>query len=187
MELVEMENGAREEMPYITDILGKIARLQKRGMDGLLALADLVDRCRNPRYHMERTEANNLMNAGLMMPDGKIDDRVRAVVMAAAVSSGMDLKWKSPVKAAPSADEPSLDEISAIVDNNYGLQQCIMASVDRGGITMQQLGVFVRNTPDGKKGPDLWREFTSRRDKPGRTEPFGFPQFILEVIAEKKN
>jgi len=76
---------------------------------------------------------------------------------------------------------PSMEEIIDVVGGIFGLQQCIMNSVDRGGVTMQEIGVFVRNTPDGKKGEELWREFTRRRDDPAQKEHYSFVDFIREV------
>jgi len=49
---------------------------------------------------------------------------------------------------------------------------------------MEQVGIFIRNTPGKKKGEELWREFTSRRDRSGAPEDYSFVTFMSEVLAE---
>lgn len=80
---------------------------------------------------------------------------------------------------------PSLEEaLLEVADSITGLQYGIRVASDQLGLTSEQIGIFVRNTPGNKKGEDLWREFTSRRDKVGDQEDYNFARFMIEVLAE---
>lgn len=73
-----------------------------------------------------------------------------------------------------------------VIDGIIGIQAGLMAAVDCDGMSMEEVGVFVRNTPNGKKGEALWLEFTSRRDQPDQAEDYNFVTFMREVIDEAK-
>lgn len=187
MEMLALKNGSSEPKPAVVATMMSLRGLWEKGIPGMCAVSDLYERCKDPKHRIANGELKALTDLALIGPDGRVHDTIKNVVLSAISGKSFNIKMGSPLKeTAASADTPSLDEVNGVIDGRYGLQQCIMGSVDHGGITMQELGVFVRNTPDGKKGEALWREFTSRRDRPGQKEGYGFTDFIREVIAQTK-
>ncbi|OGG60659.1 hypothetical protein A2765_03745 [Candidatus Kaiserbacteria bacterium RIFCSPHIGHO2_01_FULL_56_24] len=187
MEMLALNNGSSEPKTAVIATMMSLKGLWDKGIPGICAVSDLYERCQNPKHSIANDELKALKDLALIQPNGRVHDTTKNVVLSAITGKSFDIKMGSPIKQMASADTPSLDEIDAVIDGIFGLQQCIMGSVDHGGITMQELGVFIRNTPDGKKGEALWREFTSQRDKPDAKEGYGFVDFIREVVAQETN
>jgi cold shock CspA family protein len=79
---------------------------------------------------------------------------------------------------------PSLEELLALVDGIIGLRQGIMCASGVLELTNEQIAIFVRNTPDGKKGEALWREFRQRQHDEGGDSEYTFVNFVREVLKE---
>jgi hypothetical protein len=99
------------------------------------------------------------------------------------VFQNLDLRKDRTMNALQETPEVTLEELQQTMDGIYGLMRCIPQASDLLGLSMCQVGIFCRNTPGGKKGEELWREFTSRRNaKPDGT--YNFTHFMEEVLAE---
>lgn len=79
---------------------------------------------------------------------------------------------------------PSLEEMMEVTDGLIGIQQGIMSATDILQLTNEQIGFFVRNTPDGKKGEALWQEFRRRQHDKGGDDEYTFITFVREVLKE---
>ncbi|HWP61776.1 MAG TPA: hypothetical protein VN495_04195 [Candidatus Paceibacterota bacterium] len=80
-------------------------------------------------------------------------------------------------------DFPTLAEMQEVIGGIFGLAKCIPGAAEVLALSNRQIGIFVRNTPGGKKGEELWREFTRRRDSWQGSEPYSFTDFVREVLA----
>lgn len=79
---------------------------------------------------------------------------------------------------------PSLQEMLEVTDGLIGIQQGIMGATDVLQLTNEQIAIFVRNTPDGKKGEALWQEFRRRQHNKGGDDEYTFVTFVREVLKE---
>lgn len=84
---------------------------------------------------------------------------------------------------APAHDGFSWNELEAVAGGIFGLMQCIPAASKQLNLTNEQIGIFLRNTPDGKKGEELWKEFRRRQADKGGDE-YTFITFMREVLSE---
>ncbi len=79
--------------------------------------------------------------------------------------------------------EVTAEEIDTVADGNEELTRTILVTVSLLHMDARRVGIFCRNTPGGKKGDALWREFTERVQK-NATNDYSFEHFMQETIAE---
>ena len=183
MEMLALNNGSSEPKPAVITSMMSIRGLWNEGIPGICAISDLYERCRNQSHPIANGEKQKLESLALLQPDGHVHDTIKNVVLSAITGESLaDMKLGSPIKHDETSI-PSPEELTAVTDGIIGIQMAIM-SAEGHGLTVEQIGIFVRNTPDNKKGDELWLEFTSRRDKPDAKEDYDFVDFIREVIAD---
>ena len=187
MEMLALNNGSSEPKPAVIATMMSLKGLWDKGIPGMCAVSDLYERCQNPKHQIANGELKALKDLALIQPDGRIHDTIKNGVLSAITGKSFDIKMGSPIKQTTSTAIPSFEELTAITDGVIGVQMGIQSAADNHGVSMEDIGIFVRNTPGGKKGSDLWDEFKSRRDKPGAKEGYGFVHFIREVVAQKAN
>ena len=78
---------------------------------------------------------------------------------------------------------PFSEQVTAVADGVHPIRVGIMAAISQN-IHHQQVSVFLENTPDGKVGEELYREFARRRNLDGTAEGYDFVSFIREVIKD---
>ena len=83
---------------------------------------------------------------------------------------------------APAHQGFTWNELEAVAGGIYGLMQCIPAASTELKLSNEQIGIFLRNTPDGKKGEELWKEFRRRQADKGSDE-YTFITFMREVLS----
>jgi CspA family cold shock protein len=84
---------------------------------------------------------------------------------------------------APPHDGFTWKELEAVTGGIFGLMQCIPSASKELNLSNQQIGIFLRNTPDRKKGEELWKEFRRRQADKGSDE-YTFITFMREVLSE---
>jgi hypothetical protein len=187
MEMLLLNNGSTEPKPTVIATMMSLNGLWDKGIPGMCTVSDLYERCCNPKHPIADREFTVLKNLALIQPDGRIHDSIKNIVLSAITGQSINIKMGSPIKQISSAGIPTYEELTSVADNIIGVRMGIMGAVDHHGVSMEDIGTFVRNTPDGKKGSDLWDEFKSHRDKPGAQEGYCFADFIKEVVAQAKS
>jgi cold shock CspA family protein len=84
---------------------------------------------------------------------------------------------------APPCEDFTWDELEAVTDGVFGLMQCIPAASKQLDLSNRHIGVFLRNTPGGKRGEELWKEFRRRQADKGSDE-YSFVTFMREVLSQ---
>lgn len=65
-----------------TEALRSIRRLKAAGIDAILPLGALIERCRNSSYTIEADTKGILKKFGLLESDGSVNETVRDVVLS---------------------------------------------------------------------------------------------------------
>lgn len=65
-----------------------------------------------------------------------------------------------------------------------GLTTLVAGAADLLRLTNAQIGIFIRNTPNGARHSELWEEFRRRQHDNGGASEYSFISFVREVMSE---
>lgn len=95
MDIVKLKNGKEEPFSVVISTMMNLEALWKRGIDGMCAVYDLRELCRNPEYNAIYLDL--LQKMSLVSTDGIIHSQVRNIVESAVVGEGLNLTLQLPI------------------------------------------------------------------------------------------
>lgn len=97
MNLVKLKNGTEEVEPVVKVVMMNLSALWEEGLPGVLAVYDLVERCRDSNYQFFGSNEQKLKELALVESDGRINNSIRNIVLSAAQGTGREMQIGSPV------------------------------------------------------------------------------------------
>ena len=94
--LVKLKNGSSEPGASVGTSMLTLKDLWGSGIDGICAVSDLYERCRNPSHSIAAGELKTLKTVGLVKEDGSVHATIRNVVLSAISGDGADLELGEP-------------------------------------------------------------------------------------------
>ena len=93
------------------------------------------------------------------------------------------MKYTFRVPPMAGLSEDIQQEIEMVADGIFGIRDSLPRASTQLGLSEAQIKIFCQNTPDKKKGLELFDEFKRRREnQPAGT--YYFDNFMREVLTE---
>lgn len=96
--IVTLKNGAQEPEQVVTATMLSLKGLMRSGVEGILAVYELCEKCHDSSHVFSRTTGETLKRYSLVDASGRIHDSVRHVVLSAVVGEGLELHLESPIR-----------------------------------------------------------------------------------------
>lgn len=93
--VVKLVNGAEVAEPVVTTTMMSLRLLAKDGLEGMMALFDLRELCKDSNY--QSANVDRLRRLGLVDSSGQVHAMVRNIVLSAVVNDGSEFKLQSPI------------------------------------------------------------------------------------------
>lgn len=87
-------------------------------------------------------------------------------------------------KSEPGLIKEMIANVMNTIDGVDGLIFIIPFAMGKLGLSARQINIFCQNTPEGKKGEELWMEYICRRNAKEAVAGYDFCSFISEVLVE---
>ncbi len=93
---VTLRTGIEAHEGTVAGVTTSLGALMKDAA-GALAVYDLVQICRDPAYSAFVGSVSELQRRNLLMPDGRVHQVVKEIVLAGTEGDGLDLRLVNPV------------------------------------------------------------------------------------------